>query len=333
MSPAGSATVLLTGATGFVGRHLWPELLRGGYEVRCMSRSAAAAAARWPDRRWVQADLADASSLEGALTGCSAAFYLAHGMAEGGGDFRRREVEQAQRFAAAAGRAGVSRLVYLGGFAPAGPPTEHLSSRLEVGETLRGGPVPTLELRASMIVGHGSLSWLIVRDLAARLPVMVLPRWLRSRTQPVALDDVLVALARGLELPLPGGASYDLPGPDTLTGRAILEETSRALGLAPPRMLEVPVLSPWLSSHWVRFVTRAHWETAREIVVGMASDFVARNADFWDLIDHRPMPFAEAARRALAVEATAGESIGGFWGAVERLRLRAAGRARSHAAE
>jgi uncharacterized protein YbjT (DUF2867 family) len=137
-----------------------------------------------------------------------------------------------------------------------------------VGETLREGCVPTFELRASMIVGHGSLSWLIVRDLAARLPVMVLPSWLRSRMQPVAIDDVVVALVRALELPAGAGGAFDLPGPDVLTGRQILDETAARMHLDPPLAIEVPLLTPRLSSQWVRFVTRARWSVAREVVLG-----------------------------------------------------------------
>ena len=129
-----------------------------------------------------------------ALEGASLAFFLVHGMAGGDRNFRRREVGAAQRFASAAAESGLERIVYLGGVAKVGAESEHLKSRIEVGEALRSGRVPAVELRASMIVGHGSLSWLIVRDLAARLPFMILPRWLRSRTEPVGIDDVVAAL-------------------------------------------------------------------------------------------------------------------------------------------
>ena len=209
----------------------------------------------------------------------------------------------------------MQRIVYLGGVAPAGAASPHLHSRLALGETLRRGPVPTIELRASMIVGHGSLSWLIVRDLAARLPVMVLPSWLRSRTQPVAIDDVVAALVGALEVALPASASFDLPGPDVLSGRDILDETARQMHLARPLAIEVPLLTPRLSSQWVRFVTRARWSVAREVVVGLTHDLLARDDTFWTRIGRGPrLPFSEAARRALAAEAPAQ----GPWGSVER---------------
>src|SRR6185369_12443610 len=187
-------------------------------------------------------------------------------------------------------------------------------------ETLRASPVKTIELRASMIVGHGSLSWLIVRDLAARLPVMVLPQWLKSRTQPVAIGDVVIALVRALELPLAASASFDLPGPLALSGKEILEETARVMGLRHPRMIEVPLLTPRLSSLWVRFVTRAKWSVAREVVVGLADDLLARDDRFWRLIDHpNRLPFAEAARVALAAERCQQPAVG-TWGAIEHAR-------------
>ena len=171
-----------------------------------------------------------------------------------------------------------------------------------------------------MIVGHGSLSWLIVRDLAARLPVMVLPRWLKSRTEPVAIDDVVIALVRALDLPLPASAWFDVPGPEVMSGREILRETSRVMGLAQPRVLAVPFLTPRLSSLWVRFVTRARWSVAREVVVGLAEDLLARDDGFWKLIGHPPrLPFAEAARRALEAEHRE-DPAGGPWGLVERAR-------------
>jgi len=189
-----------------------------------------------------------------------------------------------------------------------------------VGEALRAGPAPTVELRASMIVGHGSLSWLIVRDLAARLPVMVLPRWLRSRTQPIAIDDVVVALVRALDVPLDANAWFDVPGPETLSGKEILERTARVMGLGAPLSIDVPFLTPRLSSLWLRLVTRANWTVAREVVIGLTEDLLAKDERFWALIDHAlRTPFDAAARQALAEERRECRP-GGFWGAVERAR-------------
>jgi uncharacterized protein YbjT (DUF2867 family) len=313
------ATLLLTGATGFVGRAVRPALVARGWHVRCLTRDAERARARQPALDWVQGDVADAGSCARVLAGCRAGLYLVHGIGEGA-DYHRHEVLAATTFSRAAAAAGLQRIVYLGGVAPAGAGSEHLRSRLEVGEALRAGPVSTIELRASMIVGYGSLSWLIVRDLAARLPVMVLPQWLKSRTQPVAIDDVVVALVRALELPLEGSASFDLPGPVTLSGKQILDETARVMGLEHPRMVEVPLLSPRLSSLWVRFVTRAQWSVAREVVVGLTQDLLARDDRFWWMIDHPTrMTFAEAARAALAAERRQ-RPAGGTWGTVERVR-------------
>ncbi len=309
--------VLLTGAAGFVGSRLWPALNAAGLRVRCVSRDADRASQRWPDRQWVQADLAEPGDLRRALDGCRVAYYLVHGLAEQQRDFRSREVALAQAFSDAAARAGLERVIYLGGVAPQGPPSEHLRSRLEVGEALRAGIVPTIELRAGMIVGAGSTSWLIVRDLAARLPAMVLPRWMQTRSQPVAVDDVVVALVEAGRVPLQASAWYDLPGPEVVTGREILERTAEALGLRRPFILAVPLLSPSLSSHWVRLVTRANWSVARELVSGLAYDLVAQDARYWDLIGHEQLlSFGEAARRALT-EDRAERPMNGFERAVE----------------
>jgi len=321
--------VLLTGAAGFIGNRLWPVLDAAGLRVRCVSRDAERAARRWPERDWLQADLTDPNDLDHALAGCRVAYYLVHGMAEQQRDFRAREVELAGVFRDAADRAGLERIVYLGGVEPQGPASEHLRSRLEVGEALRAGRVPTIELRAGMIVGAGSTSWLIVRDLAARLPGMILPRWMRTRSQPVAVADVLVALLQAGRVPFPESAWYDLPGPEVLSGKEILEHAAGALGLRRPAMLDVPFLSPALSSHWVRLVTRADWSVARELVLGLAHDLLARDDRYWQLISHdRRVPFREAARRAVAEDPTGGPMNG-----TERMletvvaRLATAGRA------
>ena len=307
--------VLLSGATGFVGRAVHPALVAAGWRVRCMTRRAAAARARWPEREWIEGDAADPEGSRRALDGCDAALYLIHGMGEGAG-YLGREVAAAECFARAAEAAGVRRIVYLGGVAPPDAPSHHLGSRASVGEVLRAGAVPATELRASMIVGLGSLSWLIVRDLAARLPVMVLPRWLKSRTEPIAIHDVVAALVAALAIPDTG--CFDLPGPEVLSGREILEATAAVLGRPRPRMLEVPFLTPRLSSLWVRFVTRADWSVAREIVVGLTRDLLAGDDRFFQLAGLPPRrSFTDAARHALAAE-RAEAPAGGLWGKIER---------------
>lgn len=312
-------TVLLTGATGFVGRASVDALRGAGWDVRPATRDPSRASRSAPGVPWVALDVGDPASVARALEGCDAALYLVHGMASNRADFRRIELQQAETFIRAAERAGVRRAVYLGGVAaPDFEASEHLRSRQEVGEVLRSGRVSTIELRASMIVGHGSLSWLIVRDLAARLPVMILPRWLKSRTEPVSIADVVIALVRSLDLPVEGSACFDIPGPEQLSGREILLRTAAALGLRPPVMIEVPFLSPRLSSHWVRFVTRADWSVAREVVVGLRTDLLARDARFWTMFEHPPLlSFDAAARAANEAERRLGP-VPGIWGRIER---------------
>ena len=320
--PAG--TLLLTGATGFVGQYVHRPLVEAGWTVRCATRGVPSARERWPDREWVRLDVTDSESVEQALEGCDAALYLIHGMASHEEDFRKAEIRQAETFSRAASRAGLKRIVYLGGVAADTDPSDHLKAREEVGEALRAGNVPTIELRASMIVGDGSLSWLIVRDLAARLPVMILPSWLRSRTEPVSIRDVCIALVGSLELETSGSAWFDVPGPEVLSGREILERTARAVGVAKPLMIQVPFLSPKLSSHWVRFVTRAEWSVAREVVVGLKTDLIAKDDRFWSLIGHPArQTFDEAVREALEVE-RAGPPLRGAWAWIEGALLKAA---------
>ena len=321
--PVSERIVLLTGATGFVGGAVIPVLAAAGWRVRCMARDAQAARGREPGLDWVQGNVSDPTSSARALAGCHAALYLVHGIGEGA-NYHQQEVAAATSFSHAAASAGVERIVYLGGVAPAGAGSDHLRSRLDVGSALRSGPVRTIELRASMIVGHGSLSWLIVRDLTARLPFMVLPRWLKSRSQPVAIDDVVLALVRALDLPLESSASYDLPGLETLSGVEILERTARVMGLPHPRMLELPLLSPRLSSLWLRFVTRAKWSVAKEVVLGLADDLMARDDRFWQIIGHSDrLSFARAAQLALEAERPEAELHSG-WGVIERARARLA---------
>ena len=246
--------------------------------------------------------MGDAGALAGALGGCRIAYYLVHGMGELGPGWAEREVRAAETFARAASRARVERLVYLGGVAPSGPPSEHLRARLQTGEALRGGSVPCLELRAGMIVGEGSASWTIVRDLAARLPAMVLPAWLMHRSEPVALDDVTAALVAATRFPLSGPDVWDLPGPEALAGDEILRRVAAVMGRR-PLLLRVPFVSPSLSSHWIRLVTRADHRLAAELVEGLTSDLLATRRGFWAAAGlPAPIALEESARRALAAE-------------------------------
>jgi uncharacterized protein YbjT (DUF2867 family) len=293
--------VLLTGATGFVGRNLFPMLCERGYEVVSATRSPERARLAFPDREFRRLDVTDADSALAALEGCQVAFYLVHGMA-GGAGYEEVERQSARAFSEAAERAGVSRIIYLGGIRPRGPISRHLSSRLHVGEILRAGRVPTLELQASMIIGGGSESWRIVRDLAARLPFMLLPRWLDHQSQPIGIDDVTYALARSLDLPLPGSQALALPGPEVLSARDIILRTARLLG-SEPLALRVPVVTPKLSSYWITFVTRADQRISEELVEGLLSDLVSEDDGFWRLVpEYTRTSFDDAARAALLHE-------------------------------
>jgi uncharacterized protein YbjT (DUF2867 family) len=295
--------VLLTGSTGFIGRHLHPELRRAGYDVRCLTRHPEEARRRWPGADWVAGDVGDPGSLARALAGCAIAYYLVHGMGSGRPGWADVESRWAEDFAVAAGEVGVERAIYLGGVRPRGVPSEHLRARLATGEALRGGPVPCLELRAGMIVGAGSASWTIVRDLAARLPAMVLPAWLRHRSEPVGVDDVVAALVAAARLPLTRSEVWDLPGPEVISGEEILRRVAAVMGRRPV-LVGIPLVTPRLSSYWIRFVTRADHRLAAELVEGLTSDLLAERPGFWREAGlEPPVALEEATRRALAEEA------------------------------
>ncbi|MFZ1377607.1 MAG: NAD(P)H-binding protein [Geothrix sp.] len=295
--------VLLTGATGFIGRNLHGLLLEAGLEVRCLTRKPEEAYRLWPDRCWVGGDLGAPESLAAALEDCDIAYYLVHGMGSHRPGWAEEELRWAGNFARAAELAGVGRIIYLGGVAPQGPPSEHLLSRLNTGAVLRAGAVPTLELRAGMIIGAGSASWTIVRDLAARLPAMVLPAWLSHKSEPVALADVLAALQAGAHLELTESTWWDIPGPEALSGREILLRLAAVMGRRPV-LLKIPFITPRLSSHWIRLVTRADYAVARELVEGLTSDLIASRPGYWDAAGlPPPIGLEEAAIRALAAEA------------------------------
>jgi uncharacterized protein YbjT (DUF2867 family) len=294
--------VLLTGATGFVGGHLYPVLVEAGFEVVCGTRHPDKARKQHPDRHYVALDVYDQRSTLSALQGCDAAIYLVHAMTDHK-DYDAAEERAAQIFSSAAGQAGLSRIVYLGGIRPVGKTSRHLKSRLRTGEILRMGSVPTIELQASMIIGAGSESWRIVRDLAARLPFMLLPTWLDNKSQPIDISDVTAAICRALSIDAPASAAYALPGQEIMSAREIIERTAKLMGVQ-PRMLRVPLLSPRLSSYWIALVTRANGHVARQLVEGLCTNLVAADEGLWRLMpNHKRVPFDEAARRALQGEA------------------------------
>jgi uncharacterized protein YbjT (DUF2867 family)/membrane protease YdiL (CAAX protease family) len=294
--------ILLTGATGFVGAAVHEALLEGGLEVRGTTRDVERARHRYPDRTFVRMALDDPASLREALRGCWRAVYLVHSMHEGEG-YEDTEREAALRFREAAAAAGVDRIVYLGAMPPNGRASTHLRSRLEVGEVLRGGPVETIELQASMIMGTGSESFRMVRDLAVRLPAMVMPSWSLSRTEPIGIRDVVAAIVHAVtDLPGPTRA-LAVPGPEVLSAREIIERTAHLAGLR-PFLVGVPFVTPRLSSHWVRLVSRSDYKVAREIIEGLRVDIVAPDQGLWqELPGHARQPFDSAVREALAGEA------------------------------
>ena len=296
-------TVLLTGATGFVGSHLVVALRAAGYTVRCATRSPDGARAKAPELEWVALDLLQPATLAPALAACDAAVFLVHAM--GGGhddDYPQRERDGAQAFAAAAERAGLRRIVYLGGVIPATAASRHLRSRQRTGEILRAGSVETIELRAAMVIGAGSTSWIMVRDLARRLPAMLLPRWLRNTSFPIAIEDVVRGLVAALALPAGASRIYELPGLERLTHREILVRAAAAMGHH-PLLLSVPILTPRLSSYWIALVTRTSLAMARELVEGVRANLEPTGTSLWDEIRQQPMAIDEAIRRALSDEA------------------------------
>lgn len=294
------ATILLTGATGFVGSHVAVALQAAGHTVRCATRSADEARRKMPSQTWVSVDLAQPETLRPALAGCDAAVFLVHAMGKGHeDDYPERERESAEAFSAAAAEAGVKRIVYLGGVVPKRGVSRHLRSRQRTGEILRSGAVETIELRAAMVIGAGSISWVMVRDLARRLPAMVLPRWLRNTSYPVAIEDVVHGIVAALALPARGARIFEIPGPERLTHREVLRRAAAQMGHH-PLMLGVPILSPHLSSYWIALVTRTSLAMARELVEGLRFNLEPTHASLWPEIRHQPMAVDEAIRRALA---------------------------------
>lgn len=294
------ARILVLGATGYVGRRLVPVLSARGHTVRCFVRdSAKLPSSEWRGVEIVRGDVLRAETLPPAMRGIDIALYLVHSMGSGEASFAELDRQAAQSVGAAAAEAGVRRLVYLGGLGKReGQESIHLQSRHEVAAILRESGIPLTEFRAAVIVGAGSTSFEMVHHLVNRLPVMICPRWLVTRTQPIALPDVLRYLADSVDRKETAGQTIDIGGPDVLSYRSMMLTVARVLKLR-RLLIQVPVLTPRLSSYWVNLVTPIHAETARALIEGVRSDTVCENRLAEELFDFTPMTYEEAVFRAL----------------------------------
>jgi uncharacterized protein YbjT (DUF2867 family) len=307
MSPVTGSrgAVLVTGATGYVGGRLVPRLLERGWTVRCLARSAEKLRARpWsrkPGVEIVEGDIGDAVTAERALAGCETAFYLVHSMVVAGSAYAELDRTIAGMFGRAAARAGVSRIVYLGGLGEEGDGlSRHLASRREVENALGAGGVPVTTLRAAMIIGSGSASFEILRYLVERLPVMVTPRWVDTPCQPIAIRDVVHYLAACLELPATAGQAIDIGGPNVVSYRELMRLMAAALGLRRRLVVPVPVLTPRLSSLWIHLVTPVSAAIARPLAEGLRNPVVCRDDRAARLMPQPLLAVGEAITAALA---------------------------------
>jgi uncharacterized protein YbjT (DUF2867 family) len=293
-------TVLLTGASGYVGGLLIPLLETQPIALRCLARS--------PDKlrplvkgstQIVRGDVLDATSLNPALQGVHTAYYLVHLMS-GSDDFENEDRQAATNFAEAAKRAGVRRIIYLGGLGDDADPglSPHLRSRHEVGEILRNSGVETIEFRAGMVVGAGSLSYQLMKSLTDRLPIMICPRWLATPTQPIAIQDVLSYLLAAKDLSKGDSRVFEIGSPDVVTYGHLIREYARQRGLR-RWLIFVPILTPYLSGLWLAIVTPATYEVGRHLIEGLKNPTVVRDSAALKVFPIRPLGVAEAIRLAI----------------------------------
>jgi uncharacterized protein YbjT (DUF2867 family) len=298
----GHQLILVTGATGYIGGRLVPRLLEMGYRVRCLVRDAA----RLQGRAW-QADVEIATgdilrpeTIAAAMEGVKVAYYLVHSLGSGA-DFFQRDLEAARNFAAAAAGAGVERIIYLGALGEASPElSEHLRSRQETGDALRSAGVPVTEFRAGVIVGSGSLSFEMIRYLTERVPVMICPRWVYTRTQPIGIREVLEYLVAALDVPESTGRIIEIGGAEINTYGEMMTTYAEVRGLK-RWMVSVPLLTPHLSSYWVNLVTPIPAVIARPLIEGLRNENIVHDPSARELFPAiQPVNYRTAVERALA---------------------------------
>ena len=301
MTTPTSPLILVTGATGYVGGRLVPRLLASGYRVRVLARDAR----RLQGRSWsaqvdiVQGDVLAPETLPAAMAGVWAAYYLIHSMSDSA-DFHQRDLVAARNFGQAARQAGVERIIYLGGLGdPSADLSRHLRSRLETGDALRESGVPVTEFRAAVIVGSGSISFEMIRYLTERLPAMICPRWVYTRTQPIAIRNVLDYLAAALATPASAGRIVEIGGAEVVTYADMMLGYAEVRGLR-RWLVPVPVLTPRLSSYWVHVVTPIPAAIARPLIAGLHNEVIVRDHAAPSLFpDIQPMDYKTAVARAL----------------------------------
>lgn len=300
-----SPTVLVTGATGFVGSRLVPELVSRGLDVRAMTRH--------PERydgegTPVGADVGDEESLAAALAGVDVAVYLVHSLDHA--DFESRDAEAARRFGRLAAQAGLRQIVYLGGLGADGEDlSPHLRSRREVEGLLGEAGVPVTVLRAAIVVGHGGISWELTRQLVKNLPAMVVPKWTATRTQPIAVDDVIRYLAGVIDNEAALGEVFEIGGPEAMTYIDMLNVAAEVTSGHGVPLISVPVLTPRLSSYWLALVTDVDVTTGRNLIDSMSTEVVVTDDRIRTVVPGEPISYREAVRRALAERLREGDEV------------------------
>ena len=293
--------VMLSGASGYVGGRLIPLLEQQPVVLRCLARNPDKLRPLVEDRTQIaRGDVLDSATLDEAFQGVHTAYYLVHLMS-GSKDFEKEDRQAATNFGRAAKKAGVERIVYLGGLGDDADPklSPHLRSRHEVGQIFRDSGVDTIEFRAGMVVGAGSISYQLMKSLTDRLPVMLCPRWLATPTQPIAVNDVLAYLLAVRELPTSESHIFEIGGTDVVTYGELIREYARQKGLR-RWLISVPVLTPYLSSLWLALVTPAAFEVGRHLIEGLKNPTVVRDAKALQFFEVRPMGVKEAIRKAIA---------------------------------
>ncbi|MBF4161119.1 NAD(P)H-binding protein [Nocardioides acrostichi] len=289
------STVLVTGASGFVGRRLAPALAKAGHEVRAMTRR--------PDDydgvgEPVFGDVADPGSLAAPLEGVDTAVYLVHSLDDH--DFERKDAEAARAFSLAAAAQGVQQIVYLGGLgADDGELSAHLRSRREVESLLGESGVPVTVLRAAIVVGSGGVSWEMTRELVKNLPAMIVPKWAATRTQPIALDDVVRYLVGVVDNDEAKDRVFEIGGADQLSYRGMLAQAAREMHGRFVPIVQVPVGTPMLSSWWIKLVTGVDATTAGNLIDSMGTEVLQTDTSIRDVVPFEPMTYAQAVRLAL----------------------------------